>query len=199
MDKIKGLTSEEVKQRIEKGQVNSSNTNNLKSNWQIVRDNVCTLFNLFNLIIAIALACVHAYTNMVFILIIIVNVLIGIIQEIHGKNLVKQLSILTTAKTKVVRDGEEKELNINEIVVDDVILLAQGDQIPSDAYVLDGEIEVNEDYGIKENDIIVHKAYGKGRVVEINKDVIKLDFGDGINKSFSLRILIENNILIIDK
>ena len=157
MDKIKGLTSEEVKQRIEKGQVNSSNTNNLKSNWQIVRDNVCTLFNLFNLIIAIALACVHAYTNMVFILIIIVNVLIGIIQEIHGKNLVKQLSILTTAKTKVVRDGEEKELNINEIVVDDVILLAQGDQIPSDAYVLDGEIEVNEALLTGESDTILKK------------------------------------------
>ena len=161
MDKIKGLTSEEVKQRIEKGQVNSSNTNNLKSNWQIVRDNVCTLFNLFNLIIAIALACVHAYTNMVFILIIIVNVLIGIIQEIHGKNLVKQLSILTTAKTKVVRDGEEKELNINEIVVDDVILLAQGDQIPSDAYVLDGEIEVNEALLTGESDTILKKKEDK--------------------------------------
>ena len=161
MDKIKGLTSEEVKQRIEKGQVNSSNTNNLKSNWQIVRDNVCTLFNLFNLIIAIALACVHAYTNMVFILIIIVNVLIGIIQEIHGKNLVKQLSILTTAKTKVIRDGEEKELNINEIVVDDVILLAQGDQIPSDAYVLDGEIEVNEALLTGESDTILKKKEDK--------------------------------------
>ena len=161
MDKIKGLTSEEVKQRIEKGQVNSSNTNNLKSNWQIVRDNVCTLFNLFNLIIAIALACVHAYTNMVFILIIIVNVLIGIIQEIHGKNLVKQLSILTTAKTKVIRYGEEKELNINEIVVDDVILLAQGDQIPSDAYVLDGEIEVNEALLTGESDTILKKKEDK--------------------------------------
>ena len=157
MDKIKGLTREEVKQRIEKGQVNSSNTNNLKSNWQIVRDNVCTLFNLFNLIIAIALACVHAYTNMVFILIIIVNVLIGIIQEIHGKNLVKQLSILTTAKTKVIRDGEEEELNINEIVLDDVILLAQGDQIPSDAYVLEGEIEVNEALLTGESDTILKK------------------------------------------
>ena len=161
MDKIKGLTGEEVKERMEKGQVNSSNTNNLKSNWQIVRDNVCTLFNLFNLIIAIALACVHAYTNMVFILIIIVNVLIGIIQEIHGKNLVKQLSILTTAKTKVVRDGEEKELNINEIVVDDVILLAQGDQIPSDAYVLDGEIEVNEALLTGESDTILKKKEDK--------------------------------------
>ena len=161
MENLKGLTNEEVKERIEKGQVNSSNTNNLKSNWQIVRDNVCTLFNLFNLIIAIALACVHAYTNMVFILIIIVNVLIGIIQEIHGKNLVKQLSILTTAKTKVIRDGEEKELNINEIVVDDVILLAQGDQIPSDAFVIDGEVEVNEALLTGESDTILKKKEDK--------------------------------------
>lgn len=161
MDNLKGLTNEEVKERIEKGQVNNSNTNNLKSNWEIVRDNVCTLFNLFNLIIAIALACVHAYTNMVFILIIIVNVLIGIIQEIHGKNLVKQLSILTTAKTKVIRDGEEKEININEIVLDDIILLTQGDQIPSDAFVLDGEIEVNEALLTGESDTILKKKEDK--------------------------------------
>ena len=91
MENIKGLTDEEVKKRIEEGKINDSNTNNLKSNWEIVRDNVCTLFNLFNAIIAVALACVHAYTNMVFILIIIINVLIGIIKEINGKNIVKKL------------------------------------------------------------------------------------------------------------
>ena len=161
MEKLKGLSNKEVEERIKNGQVNSSDTNNLKSNWQIVRDNVFTLFNLFNLIIAIALACVHAYTNMVFILIIIVNVLIGIIQEIHGKNLVKQLSILTAAKTKVVRDGEEKEININEIVLDDIILLSQGDQIPSDAYVIEGEIEVNEALLTGESDTILKREEDK--------------------------------------
>lgn len=161
MEKLKGLSNKEVEERIKNGQVNSSDTNNLKSNWQIVRDNVFTLFNLFNLIIAIALACVHAYTNMVFILIIIVNVLIGIIQEIHGKNLVKQLSILTAAKTKVVRDGEEKEININEIVLDDIVLLSQGDQIPSDAYVIEGEIEVNEALLTGESDTILKRQDDK--------------------------------------
>lgn len=159
MEKIQGLTSEEVRKRIEEGKINSSNTNNLKSNWEIIRDNVCTLFNLFNLIIAVALACVHAYSNMVFILIIIVNVLIGIIQEIHGKNLVKKLSILTTARTKVVRDGKEQEIEVNEIVLDDVVLLSQGDQIPSDAYILEGEIEVNESLLTGESDTIL-KQYG---------------------------------------
>ena len=161
MEKINGLNTEEVKKRIAEGKINKSNTNNLKSNWEIIRDNVCTLFNLFNLIIAIALACVHAYTNMVFILIIIVNVLIGIVQEIHGKNLVKKLSILTAAKTKVIRNGKEEEINIDEIVLDDVILLMQGDQIPSDAYVLEGEIEVNESLLTGESDTILKEKDAK--------------------------------------
>lgn len=152
---IKGLTDEEVKQRAEEGKINKSDTNNLKSNFQIVRDNVCTLFNLFNLIIAIALACVHAYTNMVFIVIIIINVLIGIIQEIHGKNLVKKLSILTTAKCTVIRNGKKIEIDINEIVLDDIVILEHGDQIPSDAFVIDGEIEVNEALLTGESDTIL--------------------------------------------
>ena len=152
---IKGLTDEEVKQRAEEGKINKSDTNNLKSNFQIVRDNVCTLFNLFNLIIAIALACVHAYTNMVFIVIIIINVLIGIIQEIHGKNLVKKLSILTTAKCTVIRNGKKSEIDINEIVLDDIVILEHGDQIPSDAFVIDGEIEVNEALLTGESDTIL--------------------------------------------
>ena len=161
MEPIKGLTTEEVKKRIEEVKVNNSKTNNLKSNWQIVRDNVCTLFNLFNLIIAIALACVHAYSNMVFIVIIIINVSIGIIQEIHGKNLVKKLSILTAAKTKVIRDGKEQELDVNEIVLDDVILLQQGDQIPSDAFVIEGEVEVNESLLTGESDTILKEKEDK--------------------------------------
>lgn len=152
---INGLTTEEVQKRVAEGKTNTSNTDNLKSNWQIVKDNVFTLFNLFNFLIAVALGCVQAYTNMIFILIIIINILIGIIQEIHGKNLVKQLSILTVAKTKVIRNGKEEEININELVLDDVILLSQGDQIPSDAYVIDGEVEVNEALLTGESDTIL--------------------------------------------
>ena len=161
MENLKGLTTEEVNKRIENGQVNVSNANNLKSNWEIARDNICTLFNLFNFIIAIALACVHAYTNMIFILIIIINILIGIIQEIHGKNLIKKLSIMTAAKSKVIRNGMEEEVQIHEIVLDDVILLAQGDQIPSDACVIEGEIEVNESLLTGESDTILKRQNDK--------------------------------------
>ena len=107
-NEIKGLTKKEVEEKIKLGNVNTTSKNNLKSNWQIVFDNVFTLFNLYNFIIAIALLAVKAYTNTFFFLIIVINVLIGIIQEIHAKNMIKKLEILAASKTTVIRDGKEK-------------------------------------------------------------------------------------------
>lgn len=152
---IKGLTNKEVEEQKQLGNVNITENNNLKTNKQIIFENVFTLFNLYNLIIAIALLCVKAYTNIFFFLIITINVLIGIIQEIHGKNMVKKLSILTASKTKVIRNGKEMTIGVEEVVLGDVVLLTQGDQIPSDAYVIDGEVEVNEALLTGESDLIL--------------------------------------------
>ena len=160
-EKYKGLSNAEVEQLTAQGKVNVSDNNNLKSNWQIIKDNVFTLFNLYNLIIAIALLLVGAYTNTFFFLIITINVLIGIIQEIHGKNLVKKLSILTASKTTVIRDGKAQEIEIEKVVLGDTIVLKQGDQIPSDSYVIDGEIEVNEALLTGESDLIVKNVEDK--------------------------------------
>ena len=155
MDKnIKGLTDKEVQEQIELGNINKSQESKLKTTKQIIYDNVFTLFNLYNLIIAIALLCVKAYTNTFFFLIITINVIIGIVQEIHGRNLVKKLSILNASKTTVIRNGKEKKIDIEEIVLGDIILLSQGDQIPSDSYVLEGEVEVNEALLTGESDLI---------------------------------------------
>ena len=156
MDKnIKGLTDKEVQEQIELGNINKSQESKLKTTKQIIYDNVFTLFNLYNLIIAIALLAVKAYTNTFFFLIITVNVIIGIVQEIHGRNLVKKLSILNASKATVIRNGKEQKIDIEEIVLGDVILLSQGDQIPSDSYVLEGEVEVNEALLTGESDLIL--------------------------------------------
>lgn len=154
MDKINGLSEEKVEEQIKKGNINKLPKDNLKSNWKIIYDNVFTLFNLYNLIIAVALICVKAYTNVFFFLIIAINVLIGIIQEIHGKNLVKKLSILNESKATVIRDGKEKKIKVEEIVLGDTVVLAQGDQIPSDSYIISGEVEVNEALLTGESDLI---------------------------------------------
>ena len=160
-EKIRGLTEDEVRARIEKGQINKTDDDKTRSNWEIIRDNVCTLFNLFNLLIAIALIAVHAYTNLAYMLIIVVNIVIGIVQEMHARNLVKKLSVLKISKATVIRDGQEREIDIGDIVLDDVIILDAGKQICADSEVLSGEVEVNESLLTGESDTILKKAGDK--------------------------------------
>ena len=153
-EKITGLSEKQVLNRIEKGQVNKLDDDKTRSNWEIIRDNVFTLFNLFNVLIAIALLYVGAYTNLFYMAIIILNCAIGIYQEIHARNLVKKLSVLKESKVKVLREGKEQEILVDEIVLDDVVLLEMGSQIVADSVVLEGEMEVNESLLTGESDAI---------------------------------------------
>ena len=149
-----GLTSQQVASQKEKGLKNEATEKISKSTGQIIKDNVCTLFNLFNLIIAIALACVGAFSNLLFIVIIIANILIAIIQELRAKKLVDSLSLLSVPHAKVIRDGKEREVPVEDLVLDDVICLYAGQQICSDAIILEGEAEVNESLLTGESDPI---------------------------------------------
>ena len=153
-EKITGLTEKQVENRILKGQINKVDDDKTRTNWEIIRDNVFTLFNLFNVLIAIALIYVGAYTNLFYMAIIILNIGIGIYQEIHARNLVRKLSVLKESKVKVLRDGEEKEIKIDEVVLDDILLLETGSQIVCDSIVVKGEMEVNESLLTGESDSI---------------------------------------------
>ena len=84
------------------------------------------------------------YSNMIFIAIIILNICIGIVQELKAKKLVDELSILNRPQVVVVRDGAERQIEMDEIVEDDVIVLESGRQICNDSVVLAGSLEVNE-------------------------------------------------------
>ena len=128
-----------------------------KSTRQIVKDNVCTLFNLFNLLIAVALACVGAWSNLFFILIIAMNVAIGIIQELKAKKLVEELSLLSMPMAHVKRNGETVHISVQEVKDEDILLLESGHQICADSMILTGELEVNESLLTGESDPIIKK------------------------------------------
>lgn len=160
-ESLKGLTNKQVEERIKDGKVNKVEDNKTRTNWEIIGDNVCTLFNLFNLLIAIALIAVKAYTNLAYMLIIVVNIIIGVVQEIHARNLVQKLSVLKVSKANVIRDGKEKEINIDEIVIDDLIVLDSGKQICADSVVMSGEVEVNESLLTGESDTILKQKGDK--------------------------------------
>lgn len=125
-------------------QKNKSKGMATKSTAEIIRDNVCTVFNLLNVIIAVALALVHAWSNLFFIFIIIVNTLIGIYQEIKAKKLVEKLSLLSMPVAHILRDGRELEVHPDSVEKGDVLLLESGNVICADSRVLSGSAEINE-------------------------------------------------------
>lgn len=150
----KGLSDFEIEKRINQGLINSTQDKITKTNWQIFKDNVLTVFNLFNFLIGVALALVGAYTNMAYLLIILLNIGIGIVQEIRARNLVNKLSLVDDQKVKVVRNGAETEISSSELVLDDIVILEAGKQIPADSIVVHGKIEVNESLLTGEADLI---------------------------------------------
>ena len=155
---LSGLSSEQVQSRKENGRQNLLPEKVSKSTGQILKDNICTLFNLFNLLIAAALALVGAWSNMLFILIIALNTLIGIVQELHAKKLVEKLSLLSAPYAKVIRDGKALEIPVQELVESDVIELEAGNQVCSDSVILAGDVEVNESLLTGESDPIPKAA-----------------------------------------
>lgn len=147
-----GLTSEQVKERIEQGKVNANENPNTRTYGQIIRENTLTFFNFLNLILLILLLCVGSYKNTMFMGVIIINMIIGIVQEIRAKKTLDDLAILTESRTEVLRDGEKTSIPTEELVLDDVIFLKTGDQVPADARILEGSLEVNESLLTGESD-----------------------------------------------
>lgn len=111
---------------------------------QILRDNICTVFNLLNVLIAVCLAFVGAWKNMVFILIIIINTVVGIVQEIKAKRQIEKLTLLSLPNVTVIRDGEEVTVSLDDVVKGDILLLESGSVICSDCVIKSGNVEVNE-------------------------------------------------------
>lgn len=139
-----GLTSVQIKERIENGLINQVEDKNKKSYSKIIFSNIFTFFNMLCFIVAGALIAVGAFSNIFFIVIVIANILIGIIQECKAKKTIDKIKIVTSPTIRVIRDKVEQEIQSNELVLDDIILLSTGKQIPADSIVCDGEVEVNE-------------------------------------------------------
>ena len=151
----KGLSDEEVRARVERGQYNEQIDTISKSYKEIIKDNIFTLFNLINAILAGFIIFIGSWKNLLFMGVILSNIVIGILQEIRAKRVLDKLSLITQSNVKVKRNGEWKQVPISDVVLDDILSLSTSNQIIADALVLDGRIEVNESLVTGESDIIV--------------------------------------------
>lgn len=148
------LSESEVSERVEKGLVNFNAETKSKSIKRIVFDNSVTLFNILNLFFMVLLILVGSYRDMLFMGVVASNTIIGIVQEIRSKRAVDKLSIVVTSSINVVRSGNIKSIHSDEIVLDDVIILNSGMQIPCDCEVISGFCYANESLLTGESDLI---------------------------------------------
>lgn len=140
-----GLSSAEVEDRIRMDRTNHMNTSASKSVSDIVKEHSLTYFNFLNLFLAVLVALTGQFKNMTFMGVILINTAIGIVQELKVKKLIDQISVMTAARTRVIREGVTKEIDVSDVVIDDVILLESGEQVCADCRLLDATgIEVNE-------------------------------------------------------
>jgi len=154
---LQGLTQMEVKRRINAGKTNNFKAKTGSSNWEIFRRNVFNSFNMLNFAIFVALIAVQAWSNLFFFGIIVLNAFTGMMTELRARRMIDKLNLMNKDQIRVVRDGQVSAIDPQDIVLDDLMLLSAGEQVPSDAKVVDGMAELNEAMLTGESDLILKK------------------------------------------
>ncbi len=166
MDKIKrfnpssdiGLSNKQVKDRYNNELVNTCDDENTKTVKDIIVSNVVTLFNIINIILAIAVILVGSFKNLTFMIVIITNTLISIFQELRSKKTLDKLKVISKSPIKAIRNGKELKIDKDDIVLDDVLEFSIGNQVVVDSIILSGEVEVDESFITGESDTIFKKS-----------------------------------------
>ena len=140
----RGLTSAQARELAEAGWDNRPAESPTKSDRQIIQENLLTYFNLIFVVLAACLLLVGDWKDMTFLFIVAANAVIGIVQQLRSKRTIEKLSLLSSARVRVVRDGKVSELPVDQLVRGDVVELTAGCQIPADGPVLTGQAQVNE-------------------------------------------------------
>lgn len=139
-----GLTNDQVLERNNQGLTNIVVSKNTKTYKSIILGNIFTFFNLLCVLVAVALVSVGAIGDCFFMIIVIANTGIGIIQEIKAKKTIGKISLVSSPTAVVIRDKLETKIPVSELVLDDIVMFQTGKQICADSIVLEGSVEVNE-------------------------------------------------------
>ena len=154
-----GLTGAEVRERVERGETNASSERTSRTFGEILRANIFTRFNAILGVLLVVILAVGHPQDALFGIVLVSNALIGIVQEVRAKRTLDQLAVLSAPRVRVVRDGSETEIEVDDIVVDDLVELRSGDQIAADGIVRDTTaLQVDESLLTGESDPVDKKA-----------------------------------------
>lgn len=152
-----GLTAQQVQEHRMHGWTNQPVDPPSKTTKEIIRENVFTYFNLIFLVLAVLLCLVGSFRDLTFLPVIVLNTLIGIIQETRAKKVLDNLTMLNAPHAMVIRDGKKSQINAEDLVVDDIVIFEAGNQVCADAEVCAGEVQVNESLLTGESDEITKR------------------------------------------
>lgn len=208
----KGLNERDVNERIEKGQINVFENPDDLTLKKILKNNICTFFNLIIFILALLVVSSGAYKNLMFVGVAFCNMLIGIVQEVRAMLTLNKLNIIAEAKMVVIRNSQETSIPVSEIVLDDILHIKSGNQIVCDSIILEGAIEVNESLLTGEPDVIEKKMGDKlysgsfivagdayAQVIHVGKDNLSSKIMLKAKTSTKPKSLLQENIDLILK
>lgn len=152
-----GLTAQQVQEHRMHGWTNQPVDPPSKTTKEIIQENVFTYFNLIFLVLAVLLCLVGSFRDLTFLPVIVLNTLIGIIQEARAKKVLDNLTMLNAPHAMVIRDGKKSQINAEDLVVDDIVIFEAGNQVCADAEVCAGEVQVNESLLTGESDEITKR------------------------------------------
>lgn len=150
-----GLNHEQVQKRIKDGLIHEDSVVTTKSIKDIFLSNTITLFNILNIILGLLIVLTGSYKNLLFLGVAFCNTIISLAQEIHAKHIIDKLSIISSTKVILIRNGKEEKYQIGEIVLDDIIKYSLGNQIVVDSIIKEGSIEVDESFITGESNTII--------------------------------------------
>ena len=140
-----GLTAAQVAQRVSLGQVNKVREQTSRSLAAIVRENVFTLFNAIIVGASVIVLLFGHIQDGIFGGVMVINAVIGIVSELRAKRTLDALAIVDAPRARVVRDSSAQQIPAAEVVLDDVVSLGLGDQVPVDGEALEvNGLEVDE-------------------------------------------------------
>lgn len=208
----KGLNERDVNEKIEKGQINVFENPDDLTLKKILKNNICTFFNLIIFILALLVVSSGAYKNLMFVGVAFCNMLIGIVQEVRAMLTLNKLNIIAEAKMVVIRNSQETSIPVSEIVLDDILHIKSGNQIVCDSIILEGAIEVNESLLTGEPDVIEKKMGDKlysgsfivagdayAQVIHVGKDNLSSKIMLKAKTSTKPKSLLQENIDLILK
>jgi cation-transporting P-type ATPase E len=148
-----GLDSAQVAERVARGEVNAVDQQTSRPLSAIIRANVLTRFNAILGVLFVAVVVVGQPADALFGLVIVWNALIGIVQEVRAKRTLDRLAVLSAPTATVIREGTAREVGLGEVVLDDLVRLRAGDQVPSDGVVVEADgLEIDESLLTGESD-----------------------------------------------